>query len=166
MEIINNRRSIRKYIDKPVEDEKIRKLLVSAMQAPSAVNQQPWEFIVVKDKATLTELSKLSDYAQAIANATVAIVLVSNSEGLTSPEFWEQDMSAATENILLEAVNLGLGAVWLGITPREDRIAYVKKFFDLPDNITPFTVVPVGYSDRENKFKDRYNEEKVHYEKW
>lgn len=166
MDAINKRRSIRKFIDKPVESEKIEKLLRAAMQAPSAKNQQPWELIVVDSRKILDELSKYSNYANAILTAPVSIVLVSNIERLQSPEFWEQDLSAGTENILLEAVNLGLGAVWLGVNPLKDRMEFIKKLFDLPDNIIPFSVVPIGYTDRENNFVDRFNEDKIHYNKW
>jgi len=166
MDVINKRRSIRSFLEKPVELEKIEALLKAAMQAPSAKNQQPWEFIVIDDREILNELSKLSNYANALLTAPVGILLVSNVENLLHPEFWEQDMSAATENLLLKAVDLGLGAVWLGINPVPSRVEFVKNLFDLPTHMIPFSVVPVGYSDRENKFKDRYNQEKVHYNKW
>ena len=166
MDIINKRRSIRKFIDKPVESEKIEKLLIAAMQAPSAKNQRPWEFIVVNNRKILDELSKYSNYANAVLTAPVSIVLVSNIEGLQNPEFWEQDMSAGTENMLLEAVHLGLGAVWLGVNPIQERMDFIKKLFDLPDNIIPFSVVPTGYTERENKFVDRFNKDKIHYNKW
>src|SRR5665648_199920 len=157
MDVINKRRSIRKFIENPVESKKIEKLLIAAMQAPSAKNQQPWEFVVVDNRKILDELSKYSNYANAVLTAPISIVLVSNMESLQSPEFWEQDMSAGTENMLLEAVHLGLGAVWLGVNPLKDRMEFIKKLFDLPDNIVPFSVVSVGYTDRENKFVDRYN---------
>lgn len=166
MDVINKRRSIRKFMDKPVEAEVIEKLLRAAMQAPSAKNQQPWEFLVIDNRAILNELAKYSFYANAILTAPVSIVVLSNINNLQHPEFWEQDMSAATENILLEAVDSGLGAVWLGVHPIKSRVEFIKKLFTLPDNIIPFSVVPIGYSDRENIFVDRYNQDKVHYNKW
>lgn len=166
MEAINKRRSIRKFSDKPVESEIIESLLRAAMQAPSAKNQQPWSFIVVDNREILAQLSNYSEYANAILTAPVSIILLSNTENLPHPEFWEQDMSAATENILLEAVHLGLGAVWLGVSPIMSRMEFIKKLFDLPDHMVPFSIVPIGYSDRENKFVDRYKGERIHYNKW
>lgn len=138
------------------------------MQAPSAGNQQPWEFIVVQDKNTLEKLSRLSPYAKPAARAPLALVLLANKEVLRFPEYWEQDMSAATQNALLEAVELGLGTVWLGVAPDKDRMDYVKELFNLPEEIKPFCVLAIGYpaSGQENKFIDRYDESRVRYEKW
>lgn len=117
MDAIFNRRSIRKYKDKPVEKEKIEKLLRAAMQAPSAGNQQPWEFIVIQDKENLKKLSGMSPYSKLIMNAPLTFVLLGNKDKMKFPENWQQDMGASAENILLEAVELGLGAVWLGVAP-------------------------------------------------
>lgn len=168
MNAIYIRRSIRSYKEQIVEKEKIDKLLRAAMQAPSAGNQQPWEFIVVQNKNTLEKLSHLSPYAKPVARAPLALVLLANMEGLRFPENWEQDMSAATQNILLEAVELGLGAVWLGVAPNKDRMDYVKKLFNLPEKVKPFCVLAIGYPalGQENKFIDRYDESRVRYEKW
>jgi len=166
MDIINNRRSIRKFIDKPVEPEKIERILKAAMQAPSSENKQPWEFIVIDDRKMLDEFSSFSDYAKAVNSAPVAIVLLGNKDRLDNLDYWEQDMGAATQNLMLEAVNQELGSVWLGVYTDEGCITFIKKFFDLPDNILPYSVVPIGYSDRENKFTDRYKEERVHFNKW
>ncbi|QAA33790.1 nitroreductase family protein [Clostridium manihotivorum] len=166
MEEIFKRRSIRKYEDKPVEKEKIERLLRAAMQAPSAVNQQPWEFIVVEDKDTLKKLSEMSPYAKMVASAPVAFVLVANTDKLKVATACHQDMGACAENLLLEATHLGLGAVWLGVSTAEPVSAYVKELFNLPDNIVPFNVIPVGYPDQKSEFVDRYDEAKVHYGKW
>ena len=167
MEAIFNRRSIRKYQDKPVEKEKIEKLLKAIMQAPSAVNQQPWEIIVVENKETLKSLSEMSPYSKMVADSPVAFVLVANSDNFKVPSAWQQDMGAATENLLLEAVELGLGGVWLGTDVAEENMNFVRKIFDLPENILPFSVVPVGYPDGQNhNFVDRFNKDKVHYEGW
>jgi nitroreductase len=167
MEVIFNRRSVRKYKDQPVEKEKIEKLLRAAMQAPSAGNQQPWEFIVVQDKENLRQLSEASQYSKLVANSPVAFVLLANGSELRFPGNWEQDMGAAAENILLEAVELGLGGVWIGIAPEEDRMNYVKKMFNLNDNLKPFCIISIGYPDgQENKFVDRFDESRIHYEKY
>jgi nitroreductase len=166
MEAIFNRRSIRKYEDKPVEKEKIEKLLRAAMQAPSAANQQPWEFIVVEDKEKLKKLSDASPYSKMVANSAVTIVLLSRKEVAFAPCI-PQDMGAAAENILLEAVQLELGAVWIGIAPVQERMSYIKDMFGLPEGIEPFAIIPVGYPDgQKNEFVDRFDTTRVHYDNW
>ena len=167
MEAIFKRKSIRKYQDRPVEKEKIEKLLRAIMQAPSAVNQQPWEVIVIENKETLKKLSEMSPYSKMIEGSAVTFVLAANSENLKVPSAWQQDMGAATENLLLQAVELELGGVWLGTATTEDNMDFIRKFFDLPENILPFSVVPIGYPDQDNNsFIDRFNKDKVHYEGW
>jgi nitroreductase len=166
MNSIFTRRSIRKYLNKPVESEKVEQLLKAAMQAPSAGNQQPWEFIVVQDKELLRKLSLTSPYAGPVKEALVAIVVLGNKENIKFPEYLQQDLSAATQNLLLQAVELELGAVWLGVAPLEERMKYITELFDLPESILPFAVVPVGYPEIENKYIDRYEKAKIHYGKY
>nr|WP_092074905.1 nitroreductase family protein [Dendrosporobacter quercicolus]NSL49805.1 nitroreductase family protein [Dendrosporobacter quercicolus DSM 1736]SDN20267.1 Nitroreductase [Dendrosporobacter quercicolus] len=160
---IQKRRSIRNFETRPVEKEKIEKLLKAGMQAPSAANQQPWEFIVVEDKESLQKLSKAHSYAGPIKNATLGIIVLSNEKYLTFKQYWQQDLAAATENILLAAVELGLGAVWLGIAPEEDRMSFMKDFFKLPESVEAFAMLAVGYSSA-NKFEDRFDKARIHYE--
>ena len=167
MKEIFNRRSIRKFTEQPVEQEKIDRLLRAAMQAPSAANQQPWEFIVVKEKAALESLSKVSPYSKPVAGSAVTFVLLANSGELRVPTAWEQDMSAATQNLLLEVVYLGLGGVWFGVATSEIVVENVRKLFNLPDSIKPFALISVGYpAEQKNEFVDRFKAEKVHNEKW
>ncbi len=168
MEAIFNRRSVRKYKDELVENEKIDKILRAAMQAPSAGNQQPWEFIVVKEKDNLKKLAKMSLYSKPIGEAPVAILLLANEERMRFSECWQQDMGAAAQNILLEAVELGLGSLWLGVAPIEDREKYVKNIFDLQDSLKPYCVITLGYpaEGQENKFIDRYDETRIHLERF
>lgn len=168
MEAIFIRRSIRKYTDEPVEKEKVEKLLRAAMQAPSAGNQQPWEFIVVQERENLIKLSEMSPYSKPVKDAPLAFVLLGDTEKMRFPENWQQDMGATAENILLQAVELKLGAVYLGAAPDEDRENYLKKMFNLPDNIKPFCVIAIGYpaDGQSNRFIDRYDENRVHYEKY
>lgn len=168
MDSIFNRRSIRKYKNIPVEKGKVEKLLRAAMQAPSAGNQQPWEFIVVEDKDKLKELSKTSPYSKMVADSAVTFVLLSRKKDLIFPNCVLEDMGAAAENLLLEAVDLGLGAVWLGVATVKERMDYVKKLFNLPDDIEGFCLIPVGYPDdsQQNKFVDRFEANRVHYEKF
>ena len=167
MNSIFKRRSVRTYLEKPVEPEKIETLLRAAMQAPSAGNQQASEFLVVQDAAALRQLSQMSPYAGLLAKAPLAIVLLGSTQRMKFSENWEQDLGAAAENLLLEATELGLGAVWLGVHPLKERIDAVKAQFSLPEKLRPFAVVAVGYPKEENAnhFVDRWNAERVHYEK-
>ena len=160
------RRSIRKYQDKPVEAEKLEQLVRAAMQAPSAGNQRPWEFIVVDDKDLLAKLAGMSPFAKPVAQAAAAVVMLANRKKLMFPENWQMDMGAATENLLLEAVHQGLGAVWMAIAPLEDRVSYIRQLFNLPPDITPYALVPIGYPAQENTFVDRYESNRVHHNKY
>lgn len=168
MNAIFTRRSIRKYESRPVEEDKIDKLLRAAMQAPSAVNQQPWEFIVVRKKEILDKLSNMSPYSKMVADAPLAIVLLGNYDRMKAKEYWQQDMGAAAQNILLQSAELDLGAVWLGVTPQKDREDYIKDLFQLPSNLIPFCVVAIGYpaEGQENKFIDCYDQSRIHYDKY
>ncbi|WP_294159194.1 nitroreductase family protein [uncultured Selenomonas sp.] len=161
MDPIFERVSIRKYEERPVEDDKIEKLLRAAMAAPSGVNQQPWEFYVVKNKEVITELSKASPFATCAAKAPVVIAAVMRKD-VQVPEIAPYDMSNAIENILLEATTLGLGAVWLCIAPFEDRIDNVVDVLHTPHHTVPFALIPVGYPAEKREWKSRYDAEKVH----
>lgn len=167
MKEIFNRRSIRKFKDLPVEKEKIDKLLRAAMQAPSALNQQPWEFIVVEDRTVLQKLSKAMPDAKPVGNSRLTLILAANSEKFRYEPDWELDMSAAAQNILLEAVYLKLGAVWMSISSVNTAIDYVREMYHLPAHIKPFAFIAIGYPEnQQNHFIDRYHKEKVHYETW
>jgi nitroreductase len=166
MDEIFKRRSVRTYLEKTVENEKIKKLIHAAMQAPSAGNQAESEFIVVQKLSSLEQLALMSPYSKLIAKAPLAIVVLGNTKRMKFPENWEQDLSASVENLLLEAVYQGLGAVWLGVHPIKDRIDKIKAQFALPENLKPFAVIAAGYLQDKtaNCFIDRWNVERVHYE--
>ncbi len=166
MDVIFNRRSIRRYKNQAVEREKIEKLLRAAMQAPSAVNQQPWEFIVVQNKGNLQRLAQISSYSKMVADAPLAIVLLGNEERMRLQHHWEQDMAAAAQNILLEAVHLGLGGVWLGVAPMKERMDMISELYGLKSKLKPFCVIPIGYPEegQESKFVDRFDPDRIHYE--
>ena len=167
-ENIRNRRSIRKYSDKEIPDEYVDKLLRAAMQAAgSRMGAEPWEFIVVKDKETIGKLSVLDSNTKPLKTATLAIVSIANMERVHYERVWQQDMAAASENLLLEAANLGLGAVWLGIAPVEERMNKIREIFNLKgESLRPFNIISLGYPAEgfENKFVDKYDETRVHYE--
>lgn len=163
MNAIFHRVSIRKYQDKPVEAEKIEKLLRAAMAAPSACNQQPWEFYVVTNPETIQKLSETSPYAKCAAGASVVFVPCYRKEGLVAPMYADIDLSAAVENLLLEADELGLGAVWMGISPLPDRMKAVERVLNAPENLAAFALIPCGYPAEARPQQDRYDEARVHY---
>ncbi|MDR1540429.1 MAG: nitroreductase family protein [Clostridiales bacterium] len=166
MNEIFTRRSIRTFQNRPVEKTKIDRLLRAAMQAPSALSQQAWEFIVVEDKDALSKLSSATIGSKSVAGSAVTIVLLANKNRLKAESVWKNDMGAAAQNILLEAVHLGLGAVWQGVG-REESAQLIQALFDYPDYIMPFALISIGYPDgAKNEFIDRYDAQKVHHEKW
>ena len=167
-EIINTRRSIREYQDREVDDDDILRILRAGMQAPgSRLGAEPWEFVVVKNRDTLERLGEIKPR---VKNAPVAIVLVANIERAFYKTVWQQDMGAACENMLLEAVNLGLGALWNGVAPEEERMQKIGEIIGIDDitNLKPYSIVTVGYpaDGWENKFMDKFDEERIHYEKY
>ena len=162
MNSIFHRISVRKYENKEVEADKIELMLKAAMAAPSACNQQPWEFYVVTDKNVIEQLSQASPYAGCAKEAPVVFVPCFRSEGI-APEYFNIDMSAAVENLLLEADTLGLGAVWMGISPDEERMNTVRKVLDIPADLNAFALVPCGYPAEERPQEDRFDKSRVHY---
>ncbi|MCR5229868.1 MAG: nitroreductase family protein [Solobacterium sp.] len=162
MKEIFHRTSIRKFDRRPVEDEKIEKLLRAAMAAPSAGNQQPWAFFVVREKDLLSRLGSSTPYSLPAANAPLAIVPCFQ-KACMMPEYAQIDLSAATENILLEADHLELGAVWLGIAPAEDRMRTVEQILSIPDTLRAFCIIAVGYPLEEKTQEDRYDVSRIYY---
>lgn len=167
-EIINTRRSIREYQNREVSDDDILKILKAGMQAPgSRLGAEPWEFVVIKNKETL---AKIGEIKPRVTNAPVAIVLVANIERAFYKTVWQQDMGAACENMLLEAVNLGLGGLWNGVAPDEERMAKIGEIIGIDDitDLKPYSIVTIGYPAQgwENKFMDKFDEERIHYEKY
>lgn len=163
MKAILERRSIRKYKSEKVPMESIIDMLRAAMQAPSAGNAQPWEFIVVDDKDKILEITKIHKYSFMLPQASYAIVVCATPEKEKHKGYWPQDCAAAVENMLVKAQEMGLGAVWLGIYPEEDRVVGLRKIFNVDENVVPFAIVSVGYPDEEKKFDDRFDDSKIHY---
>lgn len=162
MSSIFTRVSIRKYQDRPVEEEKIRAILRAAMQAPSAGNQQPWEFYVVTDREKLKALVKTSPYAGMTDKAPVAIVSAYRKDVIL-PMYAEIDLSIAMENMWLETDAQGLGGVWLGIAPLEDRMEAVEAVLNIPEHLRAFAIFPLGYPAEERKQQNRFDESRIHY---
>jgi nitroreductase len=165
-EAILTRRSIRQYTDAPVADEIVQKMLRAAMYAPSAVNTQPWEFVVITDRAILDEIPNRHPFARMAAQAPLAILVCGDIEREMGRGYWVQDCSAATQNLLLAAHGLGLGAVWCGIHPRQDRIAAFREFFNLPEHIAPLGLIVIGYPAEQRQTDERFQPDKVHYNRW
>lgn len=166
MSTIYLRRSIRKYLQKDVSEELIIELLRAAMHAPSAGNEQPWHFVVIRSEDRKRRIAEIHPYAQMVTQAPVAILVCGDLSLEKYKGFWIQDCSAATLNILLRATELGLGSVWCGIFPNEERVRAFKGFFNLPENVIPFSLVPVGYPAETPKPVDRFKPERIHFETW
>ena len=168
IENIMTRTSIRQFKAQPVEQDKVDILLKAAMAAPTALNLQPWHFIVINDKETIALLSGKQPTSAplmiAVCGDTDKTMLPDGSTKL--PDFWVEDVSAATENLLLAAHALGLGAVWTGVYPAMDRTAEVANVLNCPQNIIPLAVVRVGYPDESPEPKNKYKEENISYNKF
>ncbi|MDR1105743.1 MAG: nitroreductase family protein [Treponema sp.] len=176
MNAIFERRSVRGFLPKAVEQDKIERILKAAFEAPSAKNRRPWEFLVVTAKEDLAAIGTMSPYARMCPGAAAAIVPCVNlgagsvppeqgPDGLSAP-WWVQDLAAATENILIQITYEGLGGVWLGWYPDRDRMAALASRFALPPHIAPFSVVAFGYPAETPSPVCRYDSARVHYGAW
>ncbi len=154
---------------RPVSREMLEILLRAAMAAPSAVNKQPWAFVAVTDRKTLDELGDKLPYAKMLKQAQAAIVVCGDMKRALSDweqEFWIQDCSAATQNLLLAAEATGLGAVWTAVYPAKDRMQTVREVLNLPDTVIPLNVIPVGWPKGTDQPKIKWNPGHIHWEKW
>ncbi len=166
MDAIFKRRSIRKYTDQPVSEEQIEKVIRAGMAAPSAGNQQPWHFIVIDDRNILLDITRFHPYSQMLKEAGCAIVVCGDTSLERHKGYWVQDCSAATQNMLLAACELGLGSVWLGVYPREDRVEALQKLLGIPENVIPLCIVSLGYPAEQKEPVDRFNPSRIHRNKW
>ena len=169
MNTIFKRTSVRKYTDKPITKEQTELLLKAAMAAPSARNCQPWEFVVINKKETLLGITDFLPNAVMLKQAPLAIAVCGNKTKISlelAEDVWAQDCAAATQNILLEATELGLGSVWIGIYHKKHAREGLSEILLLPDYIVPFSVIAIGYPAEKAEPKDKFNKQKIHYEKW
>ena len=164
--IIFKIRSIRRFETRPVEPEKVERILKAGMQAPSAHNLQPWEFLVITEQEKRDAVSKMSPWAGMVAKAPVTIIVIGHQENKDMEKYLPQDLGACTENILLQIAAEELGGCWMGFYPDEDRVNSVRKYFNLPEDRIPFSVIALGYSPDENRFVDRSDMSRVHYNRW
>ncbi len=163
MNEILTRTSVRSFTAQQVEPEKVELLLKAAMQAPSAGNQQSWEFIVVNERQQLDELVNVSPYANSLKSAPMAIVMLNNTTTYRFGDYAPQDLGACAQNIQLMCEHLGLGAVWLGVMPDQDRMDFISKFYDLPKEIEPFAILSIGYPQTKKEATSRYDASRVGY---
>jgi nitroreductase len=166
LEAILTRRSIRRYTSEPVTDNQLNKLLECAMYAPSAVNKQPWHFIVFRDRSVIDRIIQAHQNASMLSNAAVAILVCWDENLQHDLGYGPVDCSAATQNILLAAHAMGLGAVWVGIYPRQQRMEAIQKIFELPAHIKGFSIISVGHPDEKKMHPGRFNKSRIHSEKW
>lgn len=166
LEAILKRRSIRRYTAEPVAEDLIKQLLEAAMHAPSAHNQQPWQFVVIRERQILDKIPEFHPYSSMLKTAPLAIVVCGDSSYFKSPDYWPQDCAAATQNILLAARALGLGSVWMGVYPKDNLIEVLRNLLDLPEHITPFNLIAVGHPAEEKPQPKRFDEQRIHYDRW
>ncbi len=166
MEALYTRRSVRKFQNKPVPTELIEEAVKAAMFAPSARNQQPWEFIIIDKRELLDQVPEFSPHAAMAKGAPAGVLICFNKEYEVAEGFFPQDLGAATQNLLLALHAEGLGAVWTGVYPREERIAGFTKLFSLPENVIPYSFTIIGYPEKTTGPVDRFKKERVHYNKW
>ena len=163
---IRERRSIRTYNDTPISDTTVNELITAGMYAPSAGNQQSWEFVIIKDKEKIKKITSFHPYASMVTSATALILVCGNTNREKYNGFWIQDCSAAIQNMLLAAHEMGIGSVWLGIHPMEDRIAAAKKLFMLPEGIEPLSLLAFGHPAETKMVPERFNAEFIHIDQW
>ncbi|MCD4673901.1 MAG: nitroreductase family protein [Anaerolineaceae bacterium] len=163
---ILTRRSVRHFTADPISPEEQDTLLRAAMHAPSANNQQPWQFIVIDDRQILTGLTEIHPYAGSLLESPIGILVCGDLNLAKSKDYWVQDCSAATQNLLVAAHGLGLGAVWLGVYPRQARYEAIQKFLKLPDMVIPFALIAVGHPANPLPTANRYLAERIHLNKW
>ncbi len=169
LKIIHQRKSVRAFTDKSISKRQLEEIVKAGMAAPTAINRQPWVFIAIDDRETLDKLGGNLPYSKMLKTATGAIVVCGDmNKALTGSEqeFWIQDCSAASENILLATESMDLGAVWTALYPARGKMETVTEILKLPDNLIPLNVIPIGYPDGEFKPKDKWKPENLRWNKW
>ncbi len=166
MQTIFTRRSIRRFTGQAVDAEKVRCLLQAAMQAPSAGDQKPWEFVVMTQRRLLEAIPQFHPSAKMVLEAPLAILVCGDLKREIHQGYWVQDCSAAVQNLLLAAHEMGLGAVWVGVYPRGERVEGMRKLLGLPEHVMPFALVPVGHPAEEKPPLERFDASRVHTDKW
>lgn len=168
-EVINailSRRSIRSYTNKNISKQDMDLILKSAMYAPTARNLQYWRFLVIQDKTNMAKLENIQPYNTLLNSANAAIIVCSEMENEVAQKYFMQDCGASIQNIMLAATSLGIGSITLGLHSNADQVAAIKEQFNMPQNIMPVGIVALGYPNEEKPDPGRFDESKIHYEKW
>ena len=166
MDTIYRRRSIRKYTNESVDDEAMMAVIKAGMNAPSAGNQQPWQFVIIDQRPLLDKITEIHPYAQMLHEAPAAILVCGDLSLEKHTGYWVQDCSAAVQNMLLEIVDQGLGGVWLGVYPRDDRVSGLRRLCGIPEGIVPFALIAVGHPGESKKLKNEFHGERVKRNHW
>ncbi|TVQ21639.1 MAG: nitroreductase family protein [Spirochaetaceae bacterium] len=165
-EALLTRRSVRKFQERPVADDTVEKIVTAAMHAPSAVNKQPWHFVLIDDPGLLSEIPSFHPFAKMAASAPIAILVCADPELAHGPGYIPQDCAAATQNILIAAHAMGLGAVWCGVYSQPEREAGFRRLLSLPESIVPFSLVVIGYPAEQPAQADRFQADRIHRNRW
>jgi nitroreductase len=166
LEALMTRRSVRAYTSERVSDDQMRKILAAGMQAPSANNRQPWHFVVVRQRERLDALAEVLPFGKMLGQAPLGIVVCADSGLQPIAGYWAQDCAAATQNILLACHALGLGAVWIGVYPRDERMTALRELLSLPASVTPLCAIAVGRPAEPVAPVDRFSPQRIHEERW
>ena len=165
-EALFTRRSIRKYTDAPVSDADVETMLKAAMLAPSAMNERPWAFVVVRDAETRAALSEATPYVKMAAHAPVVIVVCGDLNEEKAKGHWEQDCSAAIENLLVAARGLDIGTVWCAVHPEPERVGNVRRILGIPEHVIPLGLICAGHPAQPFAEASRFMPERIHRERW
>ena len=160
------RRSIRAFKPDPIDREQVDEIIRAGMYAPSAVNCQPWHFIVIDDRSLMDRIMQIHPYAGMLAEARYAVLICGDQNLEHGPGYWVVDCGAATQNMLLAAHAKGVGSVWLGLHPREKRKEGIRELFELPGHIQPFALIALGYPNEQKPVPERFKKERIHYNRW
>lgn len=166
IQAILGRRSIRQFTGEKIPDNDVKVFLEAAMAAPSACNQQPWHYIIIKEKDSFRKIMEAQSYTKMLEKASIAVIVCADPTLQTCPGYWVQDCSAATENLLLAVHALGYGATWCGLYPNDDVVWKIRNIFDIPKEVYPLGVIAIGIPDEKKPPANRYKQERVHSEKW
>jgi nitroreductase len=166
MDAIYKRRSIRRFTDQEVKKDQIEEVLKAGMNAPSAGNEQPWQFLVIDDRKLLDKIPEFHPHSKMLYEAPLAIVVCGDMSQVKYQAYWSQDCSAATQNILLAIADLDLGGVWLGVYPREERVKKLQQLFGMPESIIPFSIIAMGHPAEQKPLKNIFDNQRIRYNYW
>ncbi len=166
LDILYRRRSIRKYTGEGVDTSTLEQVIRAGMNAPSAGNQQPWEFVIIDDRQILHSIPDIHPHARMVPESAAAILVCADLSREEHQGYWVQDCAACTQNMLLAATALNLGSVWLGVYPRQERIDALRERFNIPEGVVPFSLVALGVADEEKPSNNRFHPERIHRNEW